>query len=149
MRAYYYDNLPGDQRLPHDSLEPVSPSTLTALGVLYWHVPLNPTNPDDDEKINEIARERGYKNRDTIHVTKEGLGELYEEKLKMFFAEYVVLFCVLFEFLSFGALFLLGLGVEFLVGSCLFVLCFMALKSNYLCTDMGSFRVFFCGVAMV
>ena len=48
------------------------------------------TNPDDDEKINEIARERGYKNRDTIHVTKEGLGELYEEKLKMFFAEYVV-----------------------------------------------------------
>ena len=90
MRAYYYDNLPGDQRLPHDSLEPVSPSTLTSLGVLYWHVPLNPLKPDDDEKINEIARERGYKNRDTIHVTKEGLGELYEEKLKMFFAEYVV-----------------------------------------------------------
>ena len=119
MRAYYYDNLPGDQRLPHDSLEPVSPSTLTALGVLYWHVPLNPTNPDDDEKINEIARERGYKNRDTIHVTKEGLGELYEEKLKMFFAEYVV-----FAFLRLEGFFLFSWVWSFLVGSCLFVFSF-------------------------
>lgn len=31
------------------------------------------------------ATERGYKNRDVISVSREGLGELYETKLKGFF----------------------------------------------------------------
>jgi cupin superfamily acireductone dioxygenase involved in methionine salvage len=35
--------------------------------------------------IDQIASERGYKNRDIINVTKEGLGDSYEAKLKMFF----------------------------------------------------------------
>lgn len=38
-----------------------------------------------ESSIDEIARERGYKNRDVITVTKEGLGDLYETKLKTFF----------------------------------------------------------------
>jgi cupin superfamily acireductone dioxygenase involved in methionine salvage len=38
-----------------------------------------------ENSIDEIARERGYKNRDVITVTKEGLGDLYETKLKTFF----------------------------------------------------------------
>ena len=31
------------------------------------------------------ARERGYKNRDEINVSKAGLGDIYEEKIKGFF----------------------------------------------------------------
>lgn len=89
MRAYFYDNIPGDQRLLHDSGESVDEATLKALGVLYWHIPLE----GNEERIEDIARERDYKNRDIINVTKEGLGDQYEAKLKMFFAEYV---CITF-----------------------------------------------------
>lgn len=86
MRAYYFDNIPGDQCLAHDSGNPISPELLKKLNVLYWTIPI------DDEgawegKINEVAKERSYKNRDTINVTKEGLGDAYESKLKTFFEE--------------------------------------------------------------
>lgn len=85
MRAYYFDNIPGDQRLLHDSGRSVDVSTLSALGVLYWSIPVENWQSD----IDNIAKERSYKNRDTITVTKEGLGETYESKIKMFFQEYV------------------------------------------------------------
>ena len=86
MHAYYFDNIPGDQRLPHDSLEPVSEEYLATLHILHWTI-----DRDDnwEEKINAIARERSYKNRDEINISKEGLGDAYEEKLKNFFREYV------------------------------------------------------------
>lgn len=85
MRAYYFDNLPGDQRLPHDSNEIVSEETLKSAGVLYWPIPVEHW----ETQINEVAKERDYKNRDTISVTKEGLGEAYESKIKMFYEECV------------------------------------------------------------
>ncbi|KAH8113092.1 1,2-dihydroxy-3-keto-5-methylthiopentene dioxygenase [Phellopilus nigrolimitatus] len=88
MRAYFFDDVPGDQRLAHDSGEPVSEETLTALGVLYWHIPLD-NNAVAEAQIDAIALERDYKNRDIINVTKEGLGDQYEAKLKMFFAEHM------------------------------------------------------------
>lgn len=74
MRAYYYDNLPGDQRLPHDYIpsRPVSDETLDAIKVKYWNIPV----VGHESKINEIAKERGYKNRDLINCSKEGLGEV-------------------------------------------------------------------------
>jgi 1,2-dihydroxy-3-keto-5-methylthiopentene dioxygenase len=74
MRAYYYDDLPGDQRLPHDynPSRPVSDETLQALKVDKWTIPVE----DYEPKLNAIAKERGYKNRDTINVSKEGLGEV-------------------------------------------------------------------------
>lgn len=31
----------------------------------------------------QIARERDYKNRDVINVSKAGLGDIYEEKIKV------------------------------------------------------------------
>ena len=40
------------------------------------------------------AKERGYKNRDEINVSKAGLGDLYEEKIKGFFRS-VGAFCPL------------------------------------------------------
>ena len=72
MRAYYFDNLPGDQRLPHDYIpsQPVSSDTLTKLGINFWAIPVDGYEP----KLDAIAHERGYKNRDTINVSKEGLG---------------------------------------------------------------------------
>jgi len=88
MRAYYFDNEPTDQRLPHDTNEPVSAALLEKIGVLYWQIPV-----DDAEAIpagvDEVARERGYKNRDIINVSKEGLGDLYETKIKNFFEEHL------------------------------------------------------------
>ena len=79
MRAYYYDNIPGDQRLPHDYIpsRPVSSETLKALGVSFWTIPIE----GYESNINEIADERGYRNRDIINVTKEGLGEVRKNEL--------------------------------------------------------------------
>jgi 1,2-dihydroxy-3-keto-5-methylthiopentene dioxygenase len=86
MRAYYFDNLPGDQRLQHDSGRSTDPDHLRKLGVLHWTIPLDTTG-GWESAINEISDQQGYKNRDTINVTKEGLGDLYESKLKSFFEE--------------------------------------------------------------
>jgi 1,2-dihydroxy-3-keto-5-methylthiopentene dioxygenase len=90
MRAYYFDNLPGDQRLPHNSETSVDNADLRKLGVLHWVIPLDQDSPGGwESKIDKIAEQRGYKNRDTINVTKEGLGNQYETKLKTFFEECV------------------------------------------------------------
>ena len=87
MRAYYFDNIPGDQRLPHDSMRPVSEEHLKALNILHWTI----QGDNWEEQINAIARERKYKNRDEINITKEGLGDAYEEKIKSFYQECVEL----------------------------------------------------------
>jgi len=87
MRAYYFDNVPGDQRLPHDYIpsRPVSIETLASIGVKYWTIPVQGYEP----KIDAVAAEHGYKNRDTINVSKEGMGPIYEEKIKTFFEEHM------------------------------------------------------------
>ncbi|KAJ7148163.1 Acireductone dioxygenase ARD family [Mycena crocata] len=87
MRAYYFNNLPGDQRLPHDHTpsRSVAPETLAALKASSWTIPVEGYEP----RVDEIARERGYKNRDLINVSKEGMGEIYEEKIKGFFQEHM------------------------------------------------------------
>ena len=74
MRAYYFDNISGDQRLPHDfsPSRPVEGETLEKLGVHYWSIPVEGNEP----KIDAVAAERGYKNRDVINVSKEGLGDV-------------------------------------------------------------------------
>lgn len=87
MRAYYFDNVPGDGRLPHDSLHSVDEETLTSLGLLYWRIPRE--DRDWEQKIDSVAKEREYKNRDTITVSKEGLGDQYEQRMKIFYDEYV------------------------------------------------------------
>ncbi|KAF7353548.1 1,2-dihydroxy-3-keto-5-methylthiopentene dioxygenase [Mycena sanguinolenta] len=96
MHAYYFDNLPTDQRLPHttDPLRPVSAETLAKLGVLSWHVPVDGHESGGDEadnefEVNRVAKERGYKNRDVINVSREGMGAVYEEKIRGFFEEHM------------------------------------------------------------
>ncbi|BGO91113.1 hypothetical protein NBRC10512_005793 [Rhodotorula toruloides] len=82
MKAYIYDDKPGDQREPHHSGEEVSVDQLKAIGVLpYPGIEL--------DQVEEIAKSRGYKNRDEINVSKAGLGDVYEEKIKGFFREHL------------------------------------------------------------
>ena len=83
MRAYYFDNIDGDQRLLHDSGRPVSEETLKAIGVLHWSIPVE----EHESGLEKVAKERVYKNQDKINVTKAGLGDAYESKIKMFFEE--------------------------------------------------------------
>ncbi|KAL1590749.1 Acireductone dioxygenase [Cladosporium halotolerans] len=82
MKAYWFDNLPGDQRLPHDSGRPVDPEYLAALGVTHYYL------PDDLESVDKIAAERSYKNRDQIEISPTLLPG-YEEKVKNFFHEHL------------------------------------------------------------
>ncbi|EED12487.1 ARD/ARD family protein, putative [Talaromyces stipitatus ATCC 10500] len=82
MKAYYYDNAPGDQREDHDSGRPVTESHLQSLGVIYHHFP-------SLTSVNALASERGYKNRDEITVSPEKMGDVYEEKVKSFFSEHL------------------------------------------------------------
>ncbi|KAK3676354.1 1,2-dihydroxy-3-keto-5-methylthiopentene dioxygenase [Recurvomyces mirabilis] len=82
MRAYYYDNVPGDQRLPHDSGRTIAPAALSDLGIKHHHF------PDDLDSVNAIARERSYKNRDEIEISPSTLPN-YEEKVKTFFDEHL------------------------------------------------------------
>lgn len=81
------DNESTDQRLPHEykPSRPVDSAVLKDIGVLYWHIPVQ----EHESEINRIASERSYKNRDTINVTREGLGDAYESKIKMFFEEHL------------------------------------------------------------
>ncbi|GAA6023207.1 hypothetical protein JCM10207_004479 [Rhodosporidiobolus poonsookiae] len=82
MKAYFFDDIEGDQRLPHHSGEDVSVEQLKAIGVLpYPEIEL--------EEVERIAKERGYKNRDEINVSKAGMGDIYEEKIKGFFREHL------------------------------------------------------------
>jgi len=61
MRAYYYDELPGDQRLTHDSGEKVELAELDKLGVQSWHI-----DESDGEQLESIAVEKEYKHRDVV-----------------------------------------------------------------------------------
>ena len=43
----------------------------------------------DLEQVNQLAGERGYKNRDEITVSPEKMGDIYETKVKSFFDEHL------------------------------------------------------------
>jgi len=83
MRAYWYDNEQAvDQRELHDSGREVPQEYLANLGVLYYRI-------SDEADVDKLARDRSYKNRDVITVSPEKMGEVYEEKVKMFFNEHL------------------------------------------------------------
>ncbi|KAI5475444.1 amidase family protein [Pseudohyphozyma bogoriensis] len=78
------DDIEGDQRAPHNSGDsaPVDLDVLEQLGLV-------PRAGIDEDEVSRIAKQRDYKNQDEIKVSREGLGELYEEKLKGFFREHM------------------------------------------------------------
>lgn len=77
MKTYYFD----------DEQSVVSQEQLDALGVLYWK--LDADNWEAEGTLDKIRTERSYKNHDVITVSKEGLGDQYEAKLKIFFEEHI------------------------------------------------------------
>lgn len=87
MRAYWYDNMPGDQRLPHDSGRTVDPAYLTSLGISHYEFPSD-ASTGDLQNVNRIASERNYKNRDQVEISPDLLPG-YEQKVKTFFAEHL------------------------------------------------------------
>ncbi|KAI0266881.1 Acireductone dioxygenase [Gloeopeniophorella convolvens] len=89
MRAWYYDNLEGHPRLPHHSGREVGIEKLEALKVRLWKVPVDDEGKGWEEHIARISKENDFKNNDTISVTREGLGDEYEEILKEFFDEHL------------------------------------------------------------
>lgn len=80
MKAYYFEG-EGDQRLPHVGAT-LSIDDLSQIGVLAW-------TDCDEAKVNEIASQRQYKNRDVITVSPEAMGDVYETKVKSFFHEHL------------------------------------------------------------
>lgn len=82
MKAYWFDNLPGDQRLPHDSGRVANEGDLQQLGVLYHTI-------SDIAGVDKLATERGYRNRDEIIVSPGSMGDAYEDKVRMFFHEHL------------------------------------------------------------
>ncbi|KAI9843546.1 MAG: 1,2-dihydroxy-3-keto-5-methylthiopentene dioxygenase [Thelocarpon superellum] len=94
MKAYWYDNEPGDQRHPHDSGRVVSPDYLAQLGVLYSShgappPPGSAAMPSAPPSIDELASSRGYVARDVITVSPAAMGDVYAEKIRMFFNEHL------------------------------------------------------------
>jgi len=100
MKAYWYDNIEvshsspllrplhtltqqkqGDQRLPHDSGRPVTPTDLSNLGIICHHYP-------SLDSVNSLASSRDYKNRDEVTISPTTLPN-YEEKVKVFFHEHL------------------------------------------------------------
>lgn len=66
MRAYIYDTQDtSDQRAAHDTGVEKSLQDLEKVGVLYWRI----EGENGIEQIDEIAKERSYKNRDVVKST--------------------------------------------------------------------------------
>ena len=86
VEFYYHDNkdTPADFTKRHNSGIPVSASDLEALGVKYYYV-------EDIEKLNKIAEERKYENRDQVALSLESFGgdlEAFDKKMKQFYEEH-------------------------------------------------------------
>ena len=82
MRAYWFDNLPGDQREPHDSGREATPADLSKLGIVHYVCP-------NVDQVDAIAKERSYRNRDEITISPLTMGDAYEDKVKNFFHEHL------------------------------------------------------------
>ena len=74
----------GDCRLPHISTTTTTTPSLTSLGLLHHSL-------HSEEEVDQIAQERGYKNRDivTISPTNFSSREAYNQKLAIFFQEHL------------------------------------------------------------
>lgn len=68
--------------MPHDSGRAIDAEALGKLGVLHYHL-------SDIADVDRLAADRGYKNRDEITVSPEKMGDVYEDKVKMFFHEHL------------------------------------------------------------
>lgn len=83
VEAYYHDNDDTvDFREPHHSGETLSLDQLAKIGVFYKYCP-------SQAQVDEVATERDYKNRDTVQISQETLGDALLPKLQTFYAEHL------------------------------------------------------------
>ncbi|CAO3703419.1 unnamed protein product [Rhizopus stolonifer] len=83
MRAYVYNESKEDPRTPHHTGRNKTESDLAQFGVLYWK--LDDSNPLD--RMDAIAKKRHYNHRQTMELSPDAFGSVYEEELKKFFTE--------------------------------------------------------------
>ncbi|GMG54491.1 unnamed protein product [Ambrosiozyma monospora] len=82
---FYYmdDDVTQPFTAPHNSGKATPVEELLKLGVLYFQYP-------ELEQVNELAKQRHYKNRDHIELSKEKIPEdVLNEKLKIFYEEHL------------------------------------------------------------
>ncbi|CEP60408.1 acireductone dioxygenase (Ni2+-requiring) LALA0_S01e10176g [Lachancea lanzarotensis] len=83
VEAYYHDNDDSvDFREPHNSGEKVSLEQLARIGAFYKFCPTL-------KEVDQVALDRAYKNRDTVSISKESLGDALLPKLQTFYAEHL------------------------------------------------------------
>lgn len=85
MLSYIHDNNDAvDFREAHDTGKPVSLERLASLGLIYKHF-------DDQEDVDSFAKERNYKNRDIVNISKDSFPnqQAMLDKLTVFYAEHL------------------------------------------------------------
>ncbi|GAA99214.1 uncharacterized protein L969DRAFT_102588 [Mixia osmundae IAM 14324] len=86
MKAWIFDEesyeAQPDPTLPHHSGRAVPLDVLAKLGLV-------PLTSQKQDQVDKLASERGYKHRDEIHVSRAGLGDQYDAKIKMFYAQHL------------------------------------------------------------
>ncbi|KAI9275346.1 Acireductone dioxygenase ARD family [Sporodiniella umbellata] len=83
MRAYIYSENDQDPRTPHHTGKNKTETDLAQFGLLYTKI--EPTQPLD--RVDEIAHRRHYNHRQTIELSPDAFGVVYDDKLKEFFTE--------------------------------------------------------------
>ncbi|OQR79079.1 putative 1 [Tropilaelaps mercedesae] len=93
VRAYYMDNSDQDQRLPHELCPPEDVDLATLYkrtGVLYFKIDESDwSGPEPAGKLKKIREERSYTYEDVCDISKEKLGDTYDDKIKMFYKEHL------------------------------------------------------------
>ncbi|KAJ3332273.1 1,2-dihydroxy-3-keto-5-methylthiopentene dioxygenase [Blyttiomyces sp. JEL0837] len=88
VSAWKFNDNGEDQRELHQFTpnKEVTLDDLKKLGIYYFRFDI--TDPDYQSKVDGLAAERQYKNRDFVHIEK-GVMPNYEEKIKSFFEEHI------------------------------------------------------------
>lgn len=86
VEVYFHDgkDTPDNFTEAHNSGESVSFSQLEEIGVIYKYI-------TSQEELDELAKEREYKNRDQVKLNLESFGndiEAYNSKMKQFYKEH-------------------------------------------------------------
>ncbi|KAI3640220.1 hypothetical protein MIR68_001098 [Amoeboaphelidium protococcarum] len=97
VKAWYFDNCNQiDRRQPHIKLDAdgnemlLDMQQVTALSqVTHRVIRVDNGREAFEAELNQFCAKHNYKNRDEIYVSKEKMGQLYEEKCRIFYEEHI------------------------------------------------------------
>eukprot|EP00731_Ephydatia_muelleri_P010453 Em0005g1039a len=83
VKAWYMDNAPDDQRLPHrpEGAPDLSLELLASLGVLYWKIDVD--RCDEEGLLAKIKKDRGYTYQDIVEVCPEKLPNYAQKRVML------------------------------------------------------------------